>query len=97
MNNKACAPQTKEEYDAKQSIIRRVTDPETGLIRYILRHQLWIYFYFFFAKFFNRVIKGDGEILEEIVSRDRQKEINRHATKGDGKFFQSQTVGWNMD
>lgn len=33
MNNKACAPQTKEEYDAKQSIIRRVTDPETGLIR----------------------------------------------------------------
>lgn len=33
MNSKACAPQTKEEYDAKQSIIRRVKDPESGRIR----------------------------------------------------------------
>lgn len=39
-----------------------------------------------------RLIKGDGEVLEEIVSRDRHKEINRQATNADGAFFQSQTV-----
>ena len=27
-------PITKEEYDARQSIIRRVVDPESGLTRY---------------------------------------------------------------
>lgn len=36
-----------------------------------------------------RLIKGDGEVLEEIVSRDRHKEINRQATKGDGEYFQT--------
>jgi len=41
-----------------------------------------------------RLIKGDGEILEEIVTRDRHKAINRNATKADGEFFQSRTVGW---
>lgn len=39
-----------------------------------------------------RLIKGDGEVLEEIVSRDRHKQINRQATHADGAFFQSQTV-----
>jgi hypothetical protein len=36
-----------------------------------------------------RLVKGDGEILEEIVSASRQKEINRAATLGDGQSFQS--------
>jgi hypothetical protein len=36
-----------------------------------------------------RLIKGDGEVIEEIVSRDRQKEINRAATLGDGASFQT--------
>jgi hypothetical protein len=36
-----------------------------------------------------RLVKGDGEIIEEIVSRDRQREINRRATLGDGASFQS--------
>jgi hypothetical protein len=38
---------------------------------------------------FDRLIKGDGEVLEEIVSRDRHREINRQATRGDGAFFQA--------
>ncbi|XP_076843308.1 ADP-ribosylation factor-like protein 6-interacting protein 4 [Brachyhypopomus gauderio] len=60
-------PLTKEEYEARQSVIRRVTDPETGR---------------------TRLVRGDGEILEEIVSKDRHKEINKQATKGDGRAFQ---------
>ncbi|XP_048467183.1 ADP-ribosylation factor-like protein 6-interacting protein 4 isoform X2 [Rhincodon typus] len=63
----AMRPMTKEEWDARQSVIRRVVDPETGR---------------------SRVIKGDGEVLEEIVSRERHKEINKLATMGDGFTFQ---------
>jgi len=37
----------------------------------------------------HRLIKGDGEVLEEIVSRERHKEINKQATKGDGKYLQT--------
>ena len=73
MDNKARAPETKEAYEARQNIIRRVTDPETGRVR---------------------LIKGDGEILEEIVNKDRHKEINKNATKSDGEYFQKNTVGW---
>lgn len=70
MNEKAksMAPMTKEEWDKRQSVVRKVYDEETG------RHRL---------------IKGDGEIIEEIVSRDRHKDINRQATRGDGDYFQS--------
>ena len=35
-----------------------------------------------------RLVKGGGEILEECVSRDRQREINKQATVGDGQSFQ---------
>ena len=35
------------------------------------------------------IFQGSGEILEEIVSRDRQKEINRQATLADGNSFQT--------
>merc|ERR1712013_224655 len=35
-----------------------------------------------------RLIKGDGEVLEECVSRERQQEINRAATRADGASFQ---------
>jgi len=76
MNTKARAPQTKEDYDKKQSHIRRVVDPESGR---------------------TRLIKGDGEILEEIVTRDRHKSINKKATHADGEFFKSRTVGWAGD
>ncbi|CAB3222338.1 unnamed protein product [Arctia plantaginis] len=69
--SKAMAPMTKEEWEKRQSIVRKVLDEESG--RY-------------------RLIKGDGEVLEEIVSRDRHKQINRAATQADGSFFQSQTV-----
>ncbi|XP_028169104.1 ADP-ribosylation factor-like protein 6-interacting protein 4 [Ostrinia nubilalis] len=69
--SKAMAPMTKEEWEKRQSVIRRVLDEESG--RY-------------------RLIKGDGEVLEEIVSRDRHKQINRQATLADGAFFQSQTI-----
>ncbi|CAG4970110.1 unnamed protein product [Parnassius apollo] len=69
--SKAMAPMTKEEWEQRQSVVRRVMDEETG--RY-------------------RLIKGDGEVLEEIVSRDRHKQINRQATCADGAFFQAQTL-----
>ena len=36
-----------------------------------------------------RLIRGDGEVLEEIVSAARHKEINRIATSGDGASFQA--------
>lgn len=36
-----------------------------------------------------RLIKGTGEVIEEIVSRDRHKLINQQATRGDGEFFQA--------
>ena len=35
MDNKHKAPETKEEYEKRQSIIRRVVDEETGRIRLI--------------------------------------------------------------
>lgn len=65
---KAMAPITKEEWEKRQSVVRKVYDEESG------RHRL---------------IKGDGEVIEEIVSRDRHKAINKQATQGDGSFFQS--------
>lgn len=37
----------------------------------------------------HRLIKGTGEVLEEIVSRERHKAINKTATQGDGAFFQA--------
>lgn len=61
-------PITKEEYDAKQAVIRRVVDPESGR---------------------TRLVRGEGEIIEEMVSREKHKDINKQATKGDGKFFAS--------
>lgn len=49
--------------------------------------MLWKHKWFFF-----RLIKGDGEILEEIVTRDRHKQINQEATRNDGQTFQKNTV-----
>jgi DNA modification methylase len=37
----------------------------------------------------SRLVKGDGEILEEIVSKEQHRAINRVATQGDGLSFQS--------
>ncbi|XP_072949931.1 ADP-ribosylation factor-like protein 6-interacting protein 4 isoform X2 [Epargyreus clarus] len=73
--SKAMAPMTKEEWEQRQSVIRRVLDEESG--RY-------------------RLIKGDGEVLEEIVPRERHKQINKQATQADSAFFQSQTVDKKM-
>jgi len=70
--SKLMAPMTKDEWDKRQSVVKRVYDESSG------RHRL---------------IKGDGEVIDEIVSRDRHKAINQQATKGDGDFFQSKTTG----
>lgn len=48
-------------------------------------------FYFTFLSI--RLIKGDGEVLEEIVPRERHKQINQDATRNDGQTFQRNTVG----
>ncbi|EFX84046.1 hypothetical protein DAPPUDRAFT_315148 [Daphnia pulex] len=37
-----------------------------------------------------RLIRGSGEIMEEIVSRERHQAINKQATVADGNFFQAQ-------
>jgi len=37
----------------------------------------------------HRLVKGSGEILEEIVSYNRHKDINRTSTLGDGTSFQA--------
>ncbi|XP_063231939.1 ADP-ribosylation factor-like protein 6-interacting protein 4 [Bacillus rossius redtenbacheri] len=68
---KAMAPMTKEEWDRRQSIVRRVVDEETGR---------------------TRLVKGDGEILEEIVSKQEHSRINKLATKNDGQFFQQSLI-----
>lgn len=65
------APMTKEEWDKRQSVVRKVYDETTG------RHRL---------------IKGDGEVLEEIVSYTRHKDINKQATVGDGDYFRQQSL-----
>lgn len=33
-------------------------------------------------------IRGTGEVIERIVSREQQRAINRLATEGDGRSFQ---------
>lgn len=36
----------------------------------------------------HRLVRGSGEIIEEIVSKERHKQINQEATRGDGMSFQ---------
>lgn len=43
-----------------------------------------------------RIIRGDGEVLEEIVSRGRHVAINRKATQSDGEFYQARSIAWSM-
>ncbi|KAH8295280.1 hypothetical protein KR018_009559 [Drosophila ironensis] len=71
MNSKSHAPETPEEYQRRQSQIRREVDPVTGR---------------------TRLIKGDSEVLEEIVSRERHADINRKATRGDGEHFEQRSL-----
>ncbi|KAG5673469.1 hypothetical protein PVAND_003514 [Polypedilum vanderplanki] len=73
MNTNHNAPETKEAYEKRQNIVRRVVDEETGRVR---------------------LIKGDGEILEEIVSKERHREINKNATKSDGMNYSNKMLGW---
>ena len=61
-------PMTPAEWAARQSVVRRVYDEETGR---------------------SRLVRGDGEILEECVSRQRHLEINKKATQSDGLYFQA--------
>ena len=37
-----------------------------------------------------RLVRGDGEILERIVSRQQHEQINRSATQSDGTSFARQ-------
>lgn len=99
---------TKEEWEKRQSVVRRVQDEETGRYRLIYLSEIYVEKDILLIKFillsfkeyyavsqfciFSRLIKGDGEVLEEIVSRDRHKQINKQATMADGDFFQSHTV-----
>ncbi|KAH8326526.1 hypothetical protein KR067_009776 [Drosophila pandora] len=71
MNSKSHAPETPEEYQRRQSQIRREVDPVTGR---------------------TRLIKGDSEVLEEIVSKERHTEINKKATRGDGEYYEQRSL-----
>ncbi|KAI8044974.1 ADP-ribosylation factor-like protein 6-interacting protein 4 [Drosophila gunungcola] len=71
MNSKSHAPETPEEYQRRQSQIRREVDPVTGRVR---------------------LIKGDSEVLEEIVTKERHVEINKKATRGDGEFYEARSL-----
>lgn len=71
MDVKRGAPETKEQYDKRQSIIRRVVDEETGR---------------------TRIIRGDGEIIEEIVTKERHVKINKNATKTDAQNFEKNSI-----
>ncbi|XP_017015901.2 ADP-ribosylation factor-like protein 6-interacting protein 4 [Drosophila takahashii] len=71
MNSKSHAPETPEEYQRRQSQIRREVDPVTGRVR---------------------LIKGDSEVLEEIVTKERHAEINKKATRGDGEFYEARSL-----
>lgn len=44
----------------------------------------------------HRLIKGTGEVLEEIVSKDMHKQINKQATVGDGNYFQAKLSSQHM-
>lgn len=100
-------PLTKEEYEARQSVIRRVVDPETGRTRWAKVHStsLLVKMFritgrsvcfqeqthlnsnviikcscnnFYSSVFFSsRLVRGEGEIIEEIVSREKHKDINK--------------------
>lgn len=63
-------PMSREEYEAEQSQIREVYDPESGR---------------------TRLVRGRGEIIERIVSRETHQTINQQATRGDGASF-SRTI-----
>ncbi|XP_017084194.1 ADP-ribosylation factor-like protein 6-interacting protein 4 [Drosophila eugracilis] len=71
MNSKSHAPETPEEYQRRQSQIRKEVDPITGRVR---------------------LIKGDSEVLEEIVTKERHAEINKKATRGDGEFYEARSL-----
>ena len=75
---------TKEEYERQQSVLRRVFDPDTGRHRsathlnsiLLTEHLIDV-----LSCCHCRLVKGDGEIVEEIVSRERQKAINKVTNK----------------
>jgi Nuclear RNA-splicing-associated protein len=69
--DKRGAPETKEDFDKRQSIVRRVVDEETGR---------------------SRLVKGDGEIIEEIVSREKHIQINKQTTKNDASCFEKKSL-----
>lgn len=72
MNSKSHAPETPNEYEKRQKMLRREIDPITGR---------------------TRLIRGTGEILEELVSKKRHLAINKESTIADGKYFQDKTIG----
>lgn len=72
MNSKSHAPETPNEYEKRQKMLRREIDPVTGR---------------------TRLIRGTGEILEELVSKKRHLAINKESTIADGKYFQDNTIG----
>jgi len=39
-----------------------------------------------------RLIRGSGEVMEEIVSKERHRAINKEATAADGHYYQTQSL-----
>ena len=83
-------PLTKEEYEARQSVIRRVVDPETGRTRWgwapractcnpsrqTLKEGVRP-LTCLVSLLLPGLVRGEGEIIEEMVSREKHKDINK--------------------
>jgi hypothetical protein len=80
--------QRREDYEREQSVVRRVLDPATGRVRYVAR-GLGAERGDRGAYSRARLVKGSGEILESIVSRDEARQLNRLATTTDGITYQA--------
>jgi hypothetical protein len=94
MDSKQKAPETKEAYEKRQSVIRKVVDEETGRTRLIRGAYLSMRKVPFNKSFSFLIAAGDGEIIEEMVSKDRHREINKQATRSDGQHYNKKMMGW---
>ena len=90
-------PKTKEQYEQEQSVVRDEVDPYTGRVRYVCHASM-------LASLEDntlidsvldddRKIRGTGEVIESIVSKQQHKEINKQATFGDGAVFSATLYG----
>jgi len=72
-SSKIRAPMTKAEWEKQQSTLRWIIDPETGRKRFNTTFtDCYRFILILFIQFFHsRLVNGGGEIMEEIVTKER--------------------------